>query len=489
MIKSMRREDYKYRCKSYAKKEMTQKPINKQVHMRIDFIKFLSVIALSISTFLEIIDEKQEQEKEKEKEKKKEIKITYKHISIFLTILYFLYMLMDMFCANGIIISILPLIQRYWYIIFLYVLIAAIAPSVVAKIELKKGTFNAEKDYVSQNRKLNLYGAAAACASFLVAYIIIGDFGTLEAFYIDDIIPTVASVCIWMTLIYQKTEQKKERAGELDHSAKLKHINQILNLLHLFNVYFLSIVSVIYIVAYTIYCQIYHMGVAIDIWCLFLLSVILAFFYKLSQHKYQYLYIISIIIVPIILISSIYWMTWIAPSREMRISQIIFIIIHSLLYIFFIFKHEGIISIEHVHKDEAIDPKEKGGYKIGRWHIICRNYYLLIFPLIITILYIIVGRLPSAIERLPAYEAYNYIDMICTDTNLDTGNVIEKIKELNIYNETDDSYDIRGFMRFLSEELDEQLLEKKIIEKQGEIPTRDILENIYMKEPRHKVEK
>lgn len=132
--------------------------------MRIDFIKILTLIMLIISTILELIDESQVQEKE------------YKYTSLSLTALYGIYLLVDMFSGDGIIFSVLPWIQNHWYIVFVYILLAAVIPSMVARIERKKGTFRAEREYAPNNMKFNLLGAASAGAAFLIACLVIGDF-------------------------------------------------------------------------------------------------------------------------------------------------------------------------------------------------------------------------------------------------------------------------------------------------------------------------
>lgn len=102
-------------------------------------------------------------------------------------------------------------------------------------------------------------------------------------------------------------------------------------------------------------------------------------------------------------------------------------------------------------------------------------------------MYAIVWWLPSSIDRLPASEAYNYIDMICTDTDIMADDVIEKAKGEKIYDETSSTYDIAGFMRFLSEELGEQLWKKRLIE-EGSVPEIGLLRSTYINLPRRDYE-
>lgn len=74
--------------------------------------------------------------------------------------------------------------------------------------------------------------------------------------------------------------------------------------------------------------------------------------------------------------------------------------------------------------------------------------------------------------------------MIWKDTDLDADEVIKRSWEQEMYNEENETYDIEAFMRFLSWELDIQLLDKGIIDKQGDIPTREILEDRLRNKPR-----
>ena len=443
------------------------------------FTKIMGFAAPIILAAVEKVDESQEKEKDDGKEKDRE---EYKRISIAVTIVCWIYSFVNIFCDDGIVFSALLWMQRHWGIAVAYILVGAILPSVVARKERRKGTFRANENYAKENLKLNLLGAAAACAVFVIIYIVVKDFSYLRFFYIEDLVPVIASVSVWMAIFYQKIERKKDRAGTLDHDASITHMNQKLNMLHLFNVFFLTVVAVVYIVAYTIYCQTYHVDVVVNGSYYLLISVALLFFYVLSQHPHRYLYLISLVFIPVILISSIYWMTWFSAGQIVRRVQWVYAFVHSMIYIFCIFRREKIVYIKKYRKGTNSEIK---GLRIGKWEIMVENHFLLFLPVVVAMIYIIVYELPLFIERLPANEAYKYIDMICTDTEIDADDVVERSREQKMYDEANDSYDIEEFMKFMSDELGVQLQEKGIIEDSGDVPSRDTLRNRYMNEPRH----
>ncbi len=437
--------------------------------MRIELINVLGFVVPLIFLLFEKIAGKSTRDKEKE----------YVYISIGTVIICELYSFVNIF-MDDVIFSVIFWIQNHWWVGAVYILVIAILPSVVAKEERRQGTFRAQGDYAGKNRKFNLRGVAASYAVYLLIYCVVGDFNYLKFFYIEELVPLIASVSVWMAIIYQKIEHEKDKAGKVDHDTSLKHMNQKLNLLHLFNMYFLVIVSVVYLVAYTIYCNKYHIGIVIHpIAYYILITVALWFFYTLSQHEHRYLYILSIIFIPVILISSVYWMSWFTLSQEMRLWQWIFVFVHSMIYIACVFWKERVIRVGLYNRNGR-----NRGIRFGRWVVFSENNFLLILPVVVTIIYTIIWALPSFIDRIPVTEADNYIDMICEDTDVDADIVIEMAKKQEMYNETVETYDIQAFMRFLSEELGEQLLEKGFIEEEGGVPTRNDLEKRLVNAPR-----
>lgn len=439
-----------------------------------EFTKILGFVTPVVLKFIEVIAKILTKNKEEERE--------YSYISNGLIFVCWCYSFVNMFCPDGAIFSALLWIQEHGWVVVVYLMTVAVLPSLVACNERGNGTFRADENYAIRNFKYNVMGAFASMAVFGLACRVIEDFSCLKYFYVDDLVPVVASVSVWIVIIYQQIERKKDRANELDHDAALKHLNQKLNLLHLFNVYFLAIVSVVYLVSYTRYCWTYHIKIVADPASVYvLISVALLFFYDLSQHEHRYLYVTCIICIPVILISSVYWMTWFTLNSETRFLQWIFVFVHSILYMFCIFRRENIIRINRYEGG-----KDSGHLRIriGKREIVFENYFPLVLPVIVCIIYTIIWELPAFIDRMPAGEAYNYIDIICADTDVDADEVIARSQEQDMYNQEDGTYDIEAFLRFLSNELGAQLLDKGIIDEEGDIPARKDLNDRQVNKPR-----
>lgn len=137
-------------------------------------------------------------------------------------------------------------------------------------------------------------------------------------------------------------------------------------------------------------------------------------------------------------------------------------------------------------QSETSKTDSEGGetFEIGKWKLTSKYNGLLYLPFVVMVIYGLIWILPFSTDRLPANEAYNYIDMICLDTDVEADDVIKNARGQKMYDEADNSFDVEKFMRYLSEELSTQLLNKGIIENEGDVPTRDILENRYLNAPR-----
>ena len=59
------------------------------------------------------------------------------------------------------------------------------------------------------------------------------------------------------------------------------------------------------------------------------------FFYICGLHQHRHVYLIFVIYVLVILIGSIYWMSWFTVNQDMNKLQTIFIMAHSLIYVLF----------------------------------------------------------------------------------------------------------------------------------------------------------
>lgn len=431
-----------------------------------DFVKILGLIIPNALLLFQIIAKKLMKNEEEEKE--------YGYISLVTFCVCNFYLFVNIICTDGPVFAALRWIQKHWWAAAAYILTAALLPPMTAKKELGSKTFRADASYAGRNCMYNLFGAAAAGAVFGLLCEVIKDLGNLKYFYVDDLAPAFASLSVWLAVVYQQGERKKAQEEGLDHDPSLKSKNQKLNLFHLFNVYFISIVSVAYLVVYTIYCWIYHINITVRPSVAYLcISVALVFFYALLQHEHRYLYVTAIICISVILISSVYWTTWLTLDRKTRFLQWIFVFAHSVIYMTSLFIREKLIRIRQYAGDDDIEHKR---IRIWKWEIMLENYFPLVFPVIVGIVYILIWVMPSFIYRMPANEAYHYIDIICEDTDVNADEVIMRSWTYDMYSEEGKTYDIEAFMHFLSRELDEQLLDKGIIDKAGEIPTRTLLD-------------
>lgn len=112
---------------------------------------------------------------------------------------------------------------------------------------------------------------------FIIAHDIIEDFSYLKEFQIEGIVSILISACVWLVLAYQSLEQHKELP---DHEANMKWLNQKLNMVHLFHAYFLSSISVVLIVCYSIYYYIHNLQLTIKLNYFVFLTLALLFFMR-----------------------------------------------------------------------------------------------------------------------------------------------------------------------------------------------------------------
>lgn len=312
------------------------------MHIELDLSCILALIAFVISGLCEKID----------LDSKKFCKI----ISTILKIFSGVYLLLgSVGLDDDFVMTVLRFSQRNWKGICLYILFFALIPPAVASWEQKKRNARMDQLYVKWNRIYNVLGAFSACAMFWLAREIVGDFSYLEEFQIEGIVSILLPVCVGLVIAYQSIEQHKELP---DHDADTKWLNQKLNMLHLFHAFFFSAISVVFIVCYSIYCYIHNLQLMIHPMYFIFLSVALLFFYSLSQHFHQHVYMVFVIMVPMILVSSMYWMSWFLMSNILRCVQWIFIVIHSLIYACLIFYRHKIIFIG---KREEMADKDRYG--------------------------------------------------------------------------------------------------------------------------------
>ena len=286
------------------------------MRVELDLSNILELIALTVSWLCGKIDLDSE----------KLCKVISRSLAVFSV---FFLALDALTLADYFVMELLSFSQRNWIGICCYIFFFALVPPAVASWERKTKDVRMERSYVKGNLIYNVLGALSACAMFGIARNIVGDFSYLREFHIEGIVPILISACVGLVLAYQSIEQHKELP---DHEADTKWLNQKLNMLHLFHAFFLSVISVVSIVCYSIYCYIHNLSLTIKPNYFVFLSLALLFFYSLSQHFHQHVYMVFVVMVPVILVSSVYWMSWFTMSIKMRCVQWIFIVIQSLIY-------------------------------------------------------------------------------------------------------------------------------------------------------------
>lgn len=376
--------------------------------------------------------------------------------------------------------AVLRFSQRYWIGICLYILIFALIPPAVAAWERKKRNARIEKSYIKWNGIFNFLGALSACVMFIIAHDIIGDFSYLKEFQIEGIVSILIPACVWLVLSYQSLEQHKELP---DHEASMKWMNQKLNMVHLFHAFFVSSISVVLIVCYSIYYYIHNLQLTIQPNYFVFLTLALLFFYSLSQHFHRHVYMVFVVMVPVILVSSVYWMSWFAMSKEMRFVQWIFIVIHSVVYAVLIFIKNKIIFLgkrEDMEENRYGQPHKLKGNLVWAME---RGDLHAILLLVIIICYSVSWLVPMLTQRIEGGRAEYYIREVCKDTNVKVDEMIELAKERCAYDVENQDYDRGKYLKFMYEELHEQILDKGMIDDENTYLTYEELVEWYPSAP------
>lgn len=358
----------------------------------------------------------------------------------------------------------LPLKWIYGYILA----IALLAP-LLAILDRRKSKDAADWKYILGNFLFNLLGAVAALAMLFTAKKEIGDFRYLEEFYIQEIIVLAVPACLAIALSYQALEQEKHAKNandvnnankKMDHSPSLEWINQVFNVLHLFNAYFFSAMSSILIVSYTIYCHSHHMDLYLNIYYLVFLSSVLVFFYACGLHWSEHVHMVFLVFVPVILISSTYWMSWFVVDRDMMYWHLAYIIIHSLAYVLILYVKNRVIVIGWAEKEK--DP----AYQIHfNWKISVEIRHMFYVVMVVTIIvaYCVLGIVPFQIERIPYNRTVKYINAICRDTDKNADELLEEMKSREWWDDENADADRTRYLKFLYDNLREEMIEKNVI--------------------------
>lgn len=353
--------------------------------------------------------------------------------------------------------GLLRLMQAQW-LLFAYIGIVAVLAPFLAWLERRKNENALDKKYVWANLRFNLFGMLAAWMMLYIVRREIGDFQFIEDFYIEEIILVFIPLCLWIAFSYQNIEQQNVPD---DHDPSLVWKNQICNMLHLFNTYFWSLVSAVFVVSYTLYCRIHNMQIYLNGWYLVFLTVLLLFFYACGVSKYHHIYLVFLMDVPMVLASSIYWMSLFVVDDKMMRWQLIFVVTHLLVYVFLICRKEKIVVIGRKDNVDAAKYKicfEKIPVKIKH------PFYMVTFC-VIMMAYVILWRVPLSIERISFNYAEKCIVKICEDTDQDAAAVFDEVKMKKWTDIKNQDVDRAQYLKFLYDELRDELVEKKVITK------------------------
>ena len=407
------------------------------MRVELDLSNILELIALTVSWLCGKIDLDSE----------KLCKVISRSLAVFSV---FFLALDALTLADYFVMELLSFSQRNWIGICCYIFFFALVPPAVASWERKTKDVRMERSYVKGNLIYNVLGALSACAMFGIARNIVGDFSYLREFHIEGIVPILISACVGLVLAYQSIEQHKELP---DHEADTKWLNQKLNMLHLFHAFFLSVISVVSIVCYSIYCYIHNLSLTIKPNYFVFLSLALLFFYSLSQHFHQHVYMVFVVMVPVILVSSVYWMSWFTMSIKMRCVQWIFIVIQSLIYAGLIFYRYKMIFIGK--REEMEEGKYGKTLKLLRgWVFAIEHGFQVILLLIVIICYSVSWLVPMLTQRIEGSRAETFIIKVCKDTDINADEKIALSKEQSGYDAVNQDYDREKYLEFVYEELD-----------------------------------
>lgn len=236
--------------------------------------------------------------------------------------------------------------HRYW--LYAAILILALLPGLTAYAERRSHPDAASKCYGVMNMLYNGFGAAIAVAMLQIASVCIENLNILSLFYTEQIILIFIPVCFWIALFYQYEEQQEwEREAQnqqMDHDTSLKWKNQVLNILHLANIYFWVVVSALLMICYILYCHIHHVDMELTGIYLAYFSLALSFFHTIGTFvPRSHLYLLFLAAVPSILLFCIQWLSWFIISQKMQWCYTGFISLHLVAYLVIIARRERIL--------------------------------------------------------------------------------------------------------------------------------------------------
>lgn len=366
--------------------------------------------------------------------------------------------------------KILTLFQKNCWCIAVFSLVLALSPPFAACLERGKDPAAAKKGYAVKNLGFNLLGVACVWCMLFTLYHEVADFRFLQTIPVASIISLTIPLCLWLVLSYQSTEQQEH--NKLDHDASLNRINQILNVLHLFNASFCSLTSAAFIFAYTLHCRLIHVEPVLDIWYLAALSILLVFFYVCGFHSLVHVRMVCMSNVPAILIASVYWMSWFTVSSRVFFYQSVFIVVHSLIYVTIIYWNMNFYASDKANEQANIwrrllsairHPKKtlkKAAQKLVKYQ------FYIITLVIVTAIYVVFIFVPFFIAQQSVLSfnlSERVIAAVCEGTDRDADAIFEKMKKTEWANPETKTIDCVHFADFVYHTLRPELLEKNVI--------------------------
>ena len=367
--------------------------------------------------------------------------------------------------------KIFRLFHSIWWYIGIFSTILAVLPSVSAYIERRKDRTAAEKWYALKNLGFNFLGVACVWCMLFTLYHEVADFRFLQSIPVLSIISLTIPLCLWVVLSYQSTEQQEQE--NLNHDASLKRKNQLLNVLHLFCAFFCSLTAAALMIAYTLYCHLYHVEIVLDIWYLLALSILLVFFYTCGLHVLPHIRMVCMSNVPAILIASVYWMSWFTVNGRVFLYQSVFIVIHSLIYVTIVYRNMNFYKKDDTKEQMSIwrglittirHPKKT--LNIIRKKLEKYQFYIITLVIVVSI-YIVFIFVPLFITQqsvLSFKQSKIIITAVCEGTDHDVEAIFEEMKENEWANKKTETIDCVRFADFIYHTLQPELLEKNIIE-------------------------
>lgn len=355
----------------------------------------------------------------------------------------------------------LEILYNYPAGVVAYIELVAVLPPLLAYIEKKKCEFDADDSYMKWNLIFNLAGTIGPLVMFYIARSVIPDFQVLRDMELEALVCLFVPVCAAFVFLYQREEQQQSEDVR-DHDPSIRWINQIINMLHLFNTYLLAIISSIYVIMYTMYCRIHNIQLEIHFYYFVFLQLTLLFFYLLALKPNEYLFFIMLVDVPAILLSSIYWLSWFKLTDSLILGELVFIITNVTLFTVLIMFRDKIL----IKSDTGPDEGYKKIFKCGRTSIWVRNKSGIYFisAVFVVLAYGFLWLFPMTTQRVAAVEAEKYVREICVDTEFNTEKLIENMRKKEMYDSSNDDYNKNDYMDYINDRFHDELIEKNILE-------------------------